>query len=332
MPSNSRPNPNYLYLNNTLVLTVKKSFWASQECEIFPHRIFTRKLFYGPGKWGSQSRNPINNLTVILQGLSHVLRHKTRLLIIGSATRAPAWFARFKKAGLIPHTRILITTQSYVSDELAHYVDKIIIYSRTETHLHHPGLKDKYVFMVLPADGDFEALSPGSDSYIFAGGGAGRDFPSLIEAVRGTSIPLRIITFSPNTLNYSKALPDNCQVVWRIPVQSYLEHMSRACFVVNPLQPGLNSHGQTTIVQALRLGKAVISTQDASVDDYIQDRKVGLLVEPGDILGYRHAITRLYADASLRQNFEAQAGIFSRELTYAAFARNLTCVCREMLA
>jgi glycosyltransferase involved in cell wall biosynthesis len=321
----------YQFLNHTLVLTVKKSFWASKECEIFPHRIYTRKLFYVPGKWGSQSRNPINNLTVILQGLLYAVQKKSNLIIIGSASRSSEWFARFKKVGLIPKVQLLVTTHSYLNDILAQYIDKIIIYSRSEVQIHPPNLEAKYVFMYLPADGEFENLKPSNDNYIFAGGGAGRDFLSLIEAIKDTNIPLVLITFSPKTLGYHKRLPENCRVIWQVSTQEYLEIMSHARFVVNPLKPGLNPHGQTTIVQALRMGKAVVSTYQASIDDYVQQGKQGLLVEPGDIAGYRDAILQLYSNTALRQKIEHESNIIAQNLTYKAFATNLLALCREMI-
>jgi len=49
--------------------------------------------------------------------------------------------------------------------------------------------------------------------------------------------------------------------------------MAGAKFVVAPLQEGIDPHGHTTIVQALRLGKTLISTRNASIDDDVTHRK-----------------------------------------------------------
>jgi hypothetical protein len=66
------------YLKETLVLSVRKSFWASKECEIFPYRLYTKTLIHAPGRFGS-SRNPINNFTVALQGYSYFFKKSSKI-------------------------------------------------------------------------------------------------------------------------------------------------------------------------------------------------------------------------------------------------------------
>jgi hypothetical protein len=228
--------------------------------------------------------------------------------------------------------RVIATTQSYLSDEQVTHLARVIVYSRKEIALHEPSVRHKYTFVPLPADGDYAALSAVAPTdYIFSGGGAGRDFATLIDAVRGLDLPLRIVTFSPETLGYAGTLPANCTVEWRMGPQKFLERLAAAKFVVVPLIRGEHPHGHTTVVQALRLGKPVITTSNASVEDYVRHEKEGLLVEPGDVAGYRDAILRLENDAALWCRCREYAHRRAAELTYAEFATRVAAICREVM-
>lgn len=323
---------NLAFLDDVLVLAVRKSFWAAEECEVFPHRIYTRRLVPGPGRFGS-SRNPANVLNVVVEGLLYCSRHKPKLILLW-APRVAGWFARLKKLGLLQDVKLVTPGAAYLEDIHARYMDKLVVFSRNEIALHDSTLEDKYEFIPLPADGPFDLVRPSRipGDYIFSGGGAGRDFATLIEAVRGLDVPLRIVTFSPKTLGYRGELPPNCRVDWQMPVREFLELMANALFVVVPLQEGHHPHGHTTVVQAMRLGKAVITTRDASVSDYVADGQAGLLVSAGDAGEYREAILRLLDEPELRRSCEQHALARAPDLTYEAFARGITDLCRRMLA
>lgn len=328
------PQHPYHFLNDVLVLSVRKSFWASPECEVFPNRLYSKTIMRGPGRFGS-SRNPINNLSVALEGYLYFLRHRPKLIFFGSATRIVPWFARLKKRGFLPGVKLLATNQSYLSDDEVQSLDKVIVYSRSEIALHDAALRDKYEFMPLPADGNFDLIKPSSSStgnYIFAGGGASRDFTSLIEAVRGLDVQLKIVTFSPKSLGYNKPLPDNCEVHWKMPLPQFLDLMAGASFVVVPLQEGRHPHGHTTVVQALRMGKAVITTRNASTNDYVSEGQEGLLVSPGNVSEYRQAIVRLLENPELLDSCERYALQRASDLTYHAFAQRTISLCQRMLA
>jgi glycosyltransferase involved in cell wall biosynthesis len=318
------------FLNDVLVLAVRKGFWASKECEVFPNRIYTRRLMAGPGRWGS-SRNPVNVLTAAVAGYIHYLFRGPRLILLW-APRIAGWFSRLKRAGMLPGTKLLAPGALYLDDAQARDIDKLIVFSRGEVALHDPALKDKYVFIPLPADGPFDAIGPTSQgNYIFSGGGAGRDFTTLIESVRDIDVKLTIVTFYPTTLGYTGELPSNCQVYWKMPSREFLELMAGALFVVVPLQKGQHPHGHTTVVQALRLGKAVITTHNASIGDYVADGQAGLLVSPGDVSAYREAILKLLNQPDVRKSCARHAQIKAQELTYEVFQRRLVDLCRDML-
>ena len=144
--------------------------------------------------------------------------------------------------------RLVVTNQLGLDDAQLGQVDRVILYARPVIERQRPALRDRAVFAYLPADGDFEAARRAAtqrDS-VFTGGGADRDFHSLIEAMRGLDAQLEIVTFSPETLRYDVELPENCSVHWRIPLPAFLERMAGGLFVVVPLRDPESSFGQTT--------------------------------------------------------------------------------------
>lgn len=216
-----------------IVVSAKKSFWASNECKVFPKRVYT-KIFFG------NSQNILNTLFITFLTYLKCWIYRPKIILFGAVAKIVPFFIIFKKFKLIPPTKLIITTQLYFNDKLAQYVDKIIVYSRSQIKLHHPKLKKKYVFFHLPADGDYNPLFQKSkENYIFSGGGDGRDFKSLIEAVKGMDVNLKLITFSKKSLGYKEELPKNIQVLWRMPLQRFLEFMASSLFVVVPLTEGL---------------------------------------------------------------------------------------------
>lgn len=312
-------------LEKVLVITVRKSFWASRESERFPNRVFS-PIVYG------RSTSRLNSLLGLAKGLLAYVRLRPRLIFVGSAVRIVPWLVALKRFGLLGKTKLLVTNQTSFDDEQARFVDRVIVYSHEQIRLHDPAIRDRYVFMPLPADGDFASIEPTSGGYIFSGGGEQRDFASLIEAVRGMrDVQLKLATFSPATLGCDAELPPNCELHWRMPLDRFLTMMAGSLFVVVPLIPGPSPHGQTTVVQALRLGKAVVATRGASLEDYVRDGKEGILVEASDAEGYRRAIRSLRDDHDLRARCERHALERAADLTYERFAERATALCEELI-
>jgi glycosyltransferase involved in cell wall biosynthesis len=307
-------------LEDVLVVSVRKSFWASPECEIFPHRVYS-PIVYG------HSTNLLNTTLLAFKVLAACLRHRPKLIFFGSAPRAVPLFLGLR---LLRLTRVglIATNQVYFGARGLPYLDRVIVYSRDE-------VKDptKHRYLPIPSDGDFASVVPQREQspYVFSGGGAQRDFPSLIEAVRGLDVRLILVTFSPRELDYEGELPSNCTVLWLMPLERFLSYLAGSLFVVIPLRKGKTPRGHTTTAQALSLGKAVVTTREANVGDYVRDGVEGLLVEAGDVAGYRRAIRRLVEDEELRRSCEENARRRAPEFSYAAFADSIAALCREVL-
>ena len=308
-------------LGDVLVLTVRKSFWASHESEVFPHRVFVPTVV-------GHSTSLINTALLAAKAAIAFVRRRPKLVFFGSAHRLVPLFLILRRAGLLRKTKLIVTNQVYFGPRLGRYADRVIVYSRREAEI-----GANYTYLPIPADGDFDSVVPSAapSPYVFSGGGTLRDFHSLLAAIDGSGVPLTVVTHSPETLGSTSPPPSECRILWRMPLQEFLSLMAGAMFVVVPLKGMDTPHGHTTIAQALCLGKAVVTTRGAAVADYVRDGVEGLLVDAGDVDGYRRAILRLYSDEELRRSCEEAARKRRPEFSYASFATSITDLCLNVL-
>jgi glycosyltransferase involved in cell wall biosynthesis len=306
-------------LRDVLVVTVRKSFWAAPESELFPNRVFAPTV-------AGHSTSRINTVLLAAKAFGAFARHRPKLIFVGSAHRLVPLLLVLRRLRIL-RTKLVVTNQVYFGPRLARFADRVIVYSRRETE----GRRN-YVYLPIPADGAFEEVVPHREDapYVFSGGGTLRDFASLLAAVDGTDIHVIVVTHSRETLGVEE-LPPNCSVLFTMPLERFLSYMAGSLFVVVPLRGTDTPHGHTTIAQALSLGKAVVTTRGAAVADYVRDGVEGLLVDAGEINGYREAVQRLVRDEELRRSFERAARDRAPEFSYAAFARSIVGLCREVL-
>jgi glycosyltransferase involved in cell wall biosynthesis len=304
-------------LDRVLVITYAKSFWASPQAARFPHRLVGRIV-------AGHSTNALNTALLGLRAVGALVRRRPRLVLVGSAHRLVPFALVLRRLGLL-RARLVVTNQVFFGPRWGRYADRVIVYSRAETE-GRPG----YVYLPIPADGDFGAVVPHVpvEPYVFAGGSTLRDFDSVVRALAGTGLRLLVVTDRPQEVTASAG---ELEVRGRVPLPEFLSLLAGATVVVVPLRPGGAPHGHTTVAQALRLGKAVVTTRGASVEDYVRDGVEGLLVEPGDVEGYRDAITRLASDTALRASYEAASRSRSPEFSYEAFAASLEALCLEVM-
>jgi len=318
-------------LNDVLVVTIRKHIWASPPSLVFPHRLYEKRI----GK-NSQNRPSVYLLTA--RAFLYALRHKPKAILFGSAHKTVPRFIELKQRGFLKETKLITVNQMCFDDAGAEFIDKIMVYSRGEIALHKTKQAVKYEFMPIPVDGQYEPFElarlhpPKRGDYIFCGGVTGRDFRSLIEAVRGLDVRLKLVAFSFDALGYRGTLPENCDFYNGMPEENYVDLMANAMFVAVPLKDGRDAHGHTTVAQALVLGKAVLTTKGTSVDDYVTDGCEGLMALAGDVAGYREAILRFQKEPGLLDACEQNARLKAKELTYEVSAERLVNICRQVLA
>jgi UDP:flavonoid glycosyltransferase YjiC (YdhE family) len=310
---------NLAWLRGVLVVTVRKSFWASPESGIFPNRVFAPTV-------AGHSTSGLNTILLAAKALVAFVRYRPKLIFVGSAHRLVPLLLALRRLRIL-RTKLIVTNQVYFGPRLGRFADRVIVYSRRETEG-----RPNYVYLPIPADGSFEDVVPHREDapYVFSGGGTLRDFASLVAAVDGTDTRVIVVTHSPETLGVEK-FPSNCRVLFTMPLERFLSYMAGSLFVVVPLRGTDTPHGHTTIAQALCLGKAVITTQGAAAADYVRDGVEGLVVDVADVGGYRSAILRLAHDENLRRSCERAARDRAPEFSYTAFAHSVVGLCREVL-
>jgi hypothetical protein len=167
---------------------------------------------------------------------------------------------------------------------------------------------------------------------VFAGGNSLRDYRPLIDAANQIGAPIDIAT---STLDVDDARSYPANVTARPFARADYEAMLRAAsVVVVPLEPRTDrSSGQTTYVNAMALGKAIVVSDAPGVRDYIDDGDTGVIVPCGDAAALSCAVRALLADRQRRQRLGESARRHAlTNLTLSGYAKCLLQVVDETLA
>ena len=148
-------------------------------------------------------------------------------------------------------------------------------------------------------------------SAIVSAGLARRDYRTLVEAVRGMDVPVRIAagsTWFQEALNVdTKRLPASIEVKSQDNYRNLRDLYASARFVVVPMQNVQHACGYAVIGEAMAMGKAVIATRTTANSDFVIEGETGFLVEPGDVTGLRNCMQRLLNDPDLARRLGENA-------------------------
>ncbi|MBK9055161.1 MAG: glycosyltransferase family 4 protein [Chloroflexi bacterium] len=146
-----------------------------------------------------------------------------------------------------------------------------------------------------------------------------RDYPTLMDAVRGLDVHVIIAAGSPwskrSDSTADQSIPPN------VTVRRFSQHELRQVyadsrFVVMPLYNVNFQAGVTAILEGMAMGKAIICTRTPGQTDVVVEGETGLYVPPADPQALRDAITHL-----LTHPEEAEAmGRRGRELIHATMS------------
>jgi glycosyltransferase involved in cell wall biosynthesis len=168
------------------------------------------------------------------------------------------------------------------------------------------------------------------EDFVLAAGRTFRDYPTLIEAFAGSSVPL-VIVASPSNLG-TASIPPNVRVAYDRPIGELIDLIARSMMVVLPLEERQISIGQSVLLEAMTMGKAIVVTKVNGTVDYIDHMKTGIFVPPRDPESIRRAVELLASDRGLRRRLgeAAQEHIRQRFLPIH-YAAGVTHVLRERL-
>ena len=158
-----------------------------------------------------------------------------------------------------------------------------------------------------PVDTSFWRPMPGAGDMICAVGREMRDYSTLIEALRPLSIPCHIAAgtalfyagFGTEDVRAKNVgadwLPDGVTT----GSKSFLELRdlyARSRFVVIPIVQSVSDNGVSAVIEAMAMGRAVISTATEGRAEILEDGVNCVLVPPGDVAALGAAIEQLWAD------------------------------------
>jgi glycosyltransferase involved in cell wall biosynthesis len=177
------------------------------------------------------------------------------------------------------------------------YIDRIITWSsvQRDAAVQSLGVPASKIDLI-PHFVDEQVWRPmaGPGDMICAVGLEMRDYPTLIEAMRGLDQRCHIATRRIRFRNTpSPSLPPNVTVGWKSFVDLRALYQ-RSRFVVIPLMPTDTDSGVTAILEAMAMGKAVICSRVRGQVDVIEEGKTGMLVRPQDPSELREAIQYLW--------------------------------------
>jgi glycosyltransferase involved in cell wall biosynthesis len=227
-----------------------------------------------------------------------------------------AWLLKFLGGRSRPRHLMIVHVLSVRKKEvffdyfgIQSHIDTFFVYSTwqkqfIETRWHVP--PERVVFTPFMVDARFfspRALSEKAAANpiptICAVGLERRDYPTLIEAVRGLDVHLVVAAASP----WSKRADTTTgqEIPPNVTVQRFNQHELRQVyadsrFLVMPLYDVDFQAGVTAILEAMAMERAVICSRTPGQTDVIVEGETGLYVPPGDVTALRGAIQRLLDD------------------------------------
>jgi glycosyltransferase involved in cell wall biosynthesis len=149
--------------------------------------------------------------------------------------------------------------------------------------------------------------SDGETDMICSAGAEMRDYPTLIEALQGTSLRCHIATdhvrisgvglggSHVSAERFSASAGENV-TIGRKSLPELRALYARSRFVVVPLNPSDTDNGVTVILEAMSMGKPIICSRTQGQVDVIQEGVTGLFVPVGDPVALRNAMLELWND------------------------------------
>lgn len=194
--------------------------------------------------------------------------------------------------------------------KLHRQMDTIFVYSSAQRDLARTelGIPDE-ALRLIPFHADHRFFRPLTKvsvvpDQICSAGLEWRDYPTLVDAVEHqTDVQVKLAAASPwskhsNELE-TRLLPPNVDAR-PYNYQELRDLYASSSFVVVPLYENDFQAGITTILEAMSMGKAVVTTGTVGQVDAVVDGQNGLYVDPGSVNGWRRAIDRLRNDHLLR--------------------------------
>lgn len=183
--------------------------------------------------------------------------------------------------------------------------DLVVKWSRKQAVAHAKYYRlpeEKFIFLPFKANHSNEArLSQDNlcnvtlGRFIFSGGNGKRDYKCLVEAVRGTDIPVIISATAPAVRRQIELLPN--VILIGAPEPAFAQLQSICTLAVIPMiDTGLKGGGEANYCNIMWHGRPVIACCNMAAEDYIVEGETGFVVPAGDSETLRKRILELWND------------------------------------
>ena len=165
--------------------------------------------------------------------------------------------------------------------------------------------RDRLRFVPLNTNIQAPALSTTDDGFVLAAGRTLRDYQTLLRAAPRIDRPITIICGFTDL--EESDMPPNVTLLYEVSREFYLDQVRRCTLVALPLLKTGRSTGQVVMLEAMALGKPVVTTNSPGTVDYIRDGENGRLVPVGDADALADAVNALLADPARARAFAEAA-------------------------
>ena len=279
----------------------------------------------GPNDWHSRTRR-----TLALAGWSRVWRHSAAALA-GTDGLVTVFPQLALTAGIqreLYYRRVPIVAWCFnlgafptglkriIAGQVLKRIERIIVHSSAEVPLMQDwlGTRNGVVQFVPLQRAPIPVLEAEDEAapFIVSMGSANRDYGTLVEAARRTKLPVTVV--AAQRLLADLDIPANVTIKSNLTLEECWRLAQRARFSVVPLADIGAASGQTTVIEAMRMDRAVIATRTIGTVDYIEEDKTGLLVPPMDVEALSAAMERLWHDAAERRRLAVAASEYAERV------------------
>lgn len=197
------------------------------------------------------------------------------------------------------------------------------IFSSVDAFIYHAKVQREYYLSVLgvpetkihflPLGIDPEFFSPSPEDlagdYVFSAGDGFRDYETLLNAARLVDARIKIVSWwaLQRYLKSYGSLPENVEVYGLLPASQFKAMIAGAQFVVLPLQNVPWSMGQSALLFAMAMAKAVVVSSVPGIIDYVVDGETALLCQHGNAADMAEKINYLLANPAEAQRIGKNA-------------------------
>jgi glycosyltransferase involved in cell wall biosynthesis len=165
-----------------------------------------------------------------------------------------------------------------------------------------------------------EPAPPGN--YFLAAGRDSRDWKTLAEAASG--LDMEVVVSGPAALHE----PGPLRVGPQVSGEPFFALLEGAAAIVLPFSRTDRSVGQISMLAAMSVGKPIVATRSAGVEDYVTE-ETGIVVPPSDAPALRRALMEL-SDPTVASELGRSALRAARtHFSLERFVREVDDACRE---